>query len=197
MKRLLLISMLCLPMLAGCNLEQIEEATAAVEQISAGIQDIQAAVDEATAQRAALETVIAQMQPGPDRDQAVAMSAKLGTAIEVGTLWLDKAEVSIGILQDGLANADDPFDVAEGVLKAAQPFIPAPWGAIAIGLGGLVIGFIRARMNRVAGRNAVASVDPVVAKASASAKEDIASAQSTAAGRLVDEAQGKVLKLPF
>lgn len=197
MKRLLLISMLCLPLLAGCNADQIKQAFSATEQLSAGMQEIKAALAEATTRRTGIESMLAEIPAGPDRDQAVATSAKLDTVISIGSAWLDKTDAAVDILKAELAEAEVGFDVAEGIMRAAQPFIPAPWGAIAIGVGGLVIGFIRARMNRVAARNVIVSVDPVVAKASASAKVDIASAQSTAAGRLVDEAQGKALKLPF
>ncbi len=197
MKRLLLISILCLPLLAGCNIDQIKGALSTTEQLSAGMQEIKAALAEATTQRAGIESVLAEIPPGPDRDMAVATSAKLDTAIRIGGAWLDKTDAAVDILKAELAQADEGFDVAEGIMRAAQPFLPAPWGAIAIGAGGLVIGLARAGWNRYLARKIVKSVDPIISQAKLADKTDIRFAQGALAGALVDEAQGDKLKLPF
>jgi len=194
---LTLVLFTLLLVLPGCNTAQIEEATHAVEEISAGMQDIQIAVAEASEQKLAIDAALESMPPGEGRDKAIALSAKLEEAIAVGSMWLARADESISVLQIELANAEEPLDVAEGVIRAAQPFIPAPWGAIALGASGLIIGFLRARNTRIAARNIVESVEPTIKRTSADTKDRIAAAQSPAAARLVDEAQGKKLALPF
>jgi len=193
-----LLSVFLAPLLVpGCNAEQIEEATRTIEEISAGMADIQAAVAEATAQKAAIDAALADMPAGETRDKAIALSAKLDEAMMVGGMWLARADASIAVVQAELANAEEPLDVVEGVIKASGPLIPAPWGAIVAGVGGLVIGLARAAWNRYLARKIVRSVEPTIKRTSEATRVKIGAAQGDAAGALVDEAQAKKPVLPF
>jgi hypothetical protein len=196
MIRMILIAMLCL-LLAGCNLEQIEQARVTAAEVHAGMAVVQAAVEQAVVQKALIDAALEEMPPGETRDKAVAVSAKLDEAITVGTMWLQKATAAVGLLHAELAGADDPLDVAEGVIKAAEPFIPAPWGKIVFGLGGLAIGLGRACWNRYLARKTIRSVNQLVARVDPAEKAEIAYNQGKLAGALVDEAQGKKFALPF
>jgi len=91
-------------------------------------------------------------------------------------------------------------DVVETGVEVAKPWLPQPWGMILTAVAGLVIGLLRAGHNRKAGRELAASVAPAVIAASVANPhypKRLAATQSAAVKAIVDEMQGKKIKLPF
>ena len=86
--------------------------------------------------------------------------------------------------------------MAQASVEAAAPYIPSPWGPLISLAAGLTIGLLRSAQNRSLGRRVIQSIDDRV-KPTADEAMKINIAQGASGRRLVDEAQGKTLKLPF
>ncbi len=176
-------------LLGGCNSEQIDDLKQQVART-------QAVLDQAVAAKAEVDAAVQAMPPGDDRAKAVAFSAKLQGVI-------DQASAVLPRLQSELADAQDTLGVLQAGVTAAAPLIPPPWGTVAAAAAGLLIGLIRAAANRSAGRRIAASIEQnatpegTVNLSDPATRDRLRTAQGALAGRLVDEAQGKSLALPF
>jgi len=202
---LLLIPLFLAAALPGCTGEQIRQAKATIATITAKAGAVQAEVDQAVAEKAELDARIAAMDPGPERDRAVALSAELQKVADVGRDWISKANESLSRLNAKLADADDALDLLEAGVEAAEPAIPVPWGSL-VGFGsGLVFGLIRAWRTKTAAKNVVTSVQPAVdmyldpdeRPERGERRKTLVGGQTEAARRLVNEARGKKSGLPF
>lgn len=72
----------------------------------------------------------------------------------------------------------------------------SPWGmAVSLGLNAALV--MLNGISRGAGRNIVKSVEPIVSKLPESERASLRMQQGWAAGRLVDQSQGKKPLLPF
>lgn len=144
-----------------------------------------------------LQHAVAKMQTDlnalPEQsEQAKALAEKLG-----------KAQAAIAALQENLDKRPaDAIGVAEAALQTAGPFVPPPWNVlIPVGLNVLLL--LRNWQNRSAARN-IAAATEAAKMANGGATVDFAAPATmatmdlmgSAAKRLVDEAQGKKLKLP-
>jgi hypothetical protein len=188
MTRFLLITVLALS-LAGCNADQI---AALSEQLS----QTQTVLDQAVAAKTDIDTTIASLPEGELRDRAIAYSQHLQGVI-------DKASVVLPRMRDELVRAEDTLGVISAGVNAAAPLIPPPWGTIVAAVTGLALGLFRAAQNRSAARRIAASIeqnagaDGTINLSDPAIKDKVRSVQGATAGRVVDEAQGKVASLPF
>lgn len=135
--------------------------------------------------------------------QAAKVADQVGAVIGRAQSILAQAESAARTLADGLAKAESAPDVAQATVNAATPLIPGPWGAIVGLLATTLIGFWRAAYNRAAGRSIARSIelsqgkDGVINLDDEATREDLRARQGSGGSRLVDEAQGKAMALPF
>ncbi len=194
----LFILLLLSPLLiasSGCNSQQIEEIKSKLTATKDKVVDLQVSVDTAIAEQAKLQSAIVKMPDGSEKDRAIALAAGFADVIEIGQKSLGLAENALIELQGRLAHAQDAWDVADAGVKTAAPFIPPPYGTALLGIWGAVM-TLRARHNRKAGKEAIASVSPFL-DMNDQAKNTVRSRQGPAAKRLVDEAQGKKFAFPI
>lgn len=176
---------------------------AQIRDIAAGVQkDVDAAQAVLDQAQPAIDAYRAEVEAMPDGDEKeaaeqilAAMEATLVKPREVvakGSAVLAEINTRLAGLQDG-----DLVDVAEIGIDVGASTLPPPWGAL-VGLGGgLAIGLFRAYQNRQTARNIAKSVDHIIKGVEPSESTAIAARQTLAAERVVDEAQGKAVRLPF
>ena len=181
----------CVPMSIGSQ-QITAQDVAATQQVLA---DTRAELEATQARLVALQ---AGQPPDAEPDPEIA-------AIEqrIGELAanMEKLEAAAATWAEIMAaNPDmDRFGQLLAGAQAAAPLIPPPWGELILG-GVSILAIIRAAANRRAGRQVAASVAAPMAAALAADPTlgaTIRAAQGTAAGRLVDEAQGRALALPL
>ena len=173
---------------AGCTPEEIGQLRADLEATQLQLQNTQIAVQQA-------HLKIAQMPDGPQKEKwARRLAAMEAVLVEL--------EPAVGALKERILTAKDPLDVAAATIETAAPFLPPPWNTLVPLFGGIALGLIRAAQNRYNGRKALRSVQPAVTSALHAADgkvtaEGLSGAQGAGGKRLVDEAQGKKMALPF
>lgn len=203
MKRLIGMAMLVLVLVAppGCNQAQIDSIKQDLGLVAEQIGPMEAALVEVIEQKAELDQEITTMEPGDEKDDAIALSKSMGHVVDVSQEILEKGKEAMTGLQERIATAEDEIDVVGAVAKTAIPFLPPPWNAAAAAGIGLAIGLWRAAKNLKAGRELAKSVDPIVASAlneNSDVKRDLLIAQTPAVKKLVDEAQSSsILKRLF
>lgn len=171
------------PGMGGCNSQQIEDLKgdlAAAQQLLADVQQAKAEFD----------TAVATLPEGEERDRMLQGSAEAQAVI-------DKTQATIERLSQQLAEADDLLDIIGAGAQSAAPLLPVPWNALAGAVAGLAIGLIRAGHNRAVARRIAQSVDDKLASLSPEDAAAISLVQGATGKRVVDEAEGKVLALPF
>lgn len=185
----------------GCTQADIDGMKQDLGLLKEQVGPIEQALEQVIEQKAALDLKITTMEPGEEKDEAIAVSDSMGHVIDVSREVLAKGKEAIAGLQQRLATAEDEIDVVEATAKTVTPFLPPPWNAVAYAGIGLGVGLWRAAKNLKTGRKVAESVNPVMADALAKDPKLAAAvriAQGTDGKRLVDEAQGKTrLKLPF
>lgn len=182
--------------LTSCVPGQVEETRAILTQIRADMAGVSVQVAMAKADLVKIEADIAAMPEGAEKEAAIKVAAKISEGIAASEKWLGKATQTASALDLALLNAEDGFGVAQAVLDTARDVAPPPWGYIVSSFGGLLLGLVRASYNRWTARNVVRSVDPLVTPDGPDAAA-ISAAQGAGGKRLVDEAQGRRLVLPF
>ncbi len=205
-KLLLLVMaiMLCVGLVApGCDSASIQSLKDTVQKLTGQADQVQISIAKMIDQKQAIDRAILDMPEGPRKDQAIAMSEDIGEAISTGQKWLGPAQATLERYKAELADATDSLDVADASVKAVAPMLPPPFNLLLTGVGGLVIGLIRAAQNRKAGRNIAASAEPFIVNGftadgiGESVKADMRKAQGSTGNRIVDEAQGKKFAMPF
>jgi len=198
--RLLIVAVVAVivcAMLCGCTVEDraalTQQAVVVREHVDAAEAQIAAISDEL----ANADEAIALLPEGKAKDEARAYKAGLEDALTRTQAVIAQGKVVLDEIAAGLADSGDAFDVAQVAITAAGKVAPPPWGALGAGLAGLVLGLIRAAYNRAAGRRVIASVDGYVMPSEPGEAAKLSVAQGAGGKRLVDEAQGKKLALPF
>ena len=203
----LVVVLICLAALVafptGCTTEQIEKARDALglaRETAAAFDDD---VDDLVAQKAEADAEIATMPPGPDRDAAVAWSAKLDGYVATYRRQAAKADAAADDLAAKLATAEDEIDVLEAVGEVALPFAGqfAPLAGLALAT---ILGVWRAVKNgrradkiEATARRVVGAIDAakdgngVVFFASDKTKATLSAAMGSEGKALVDSGQGK------
>lgn len=109
-------------------------------------------------------------------------------------------EKTISQANRDISKADTTVDMIDAGMKAAEPWIPAPWGMVGASVTGLAAGLARAWRVKKAGKNIAISVQPAVDAFHAADGFHLKAtrrAQTHGARRLIDEAQGRRFSLPF
>ncbi len=189
---LCLVGLLALP---GCNTEQIAalklklvEARGVLETAKTEAVEIEAAMLE-------LDELIADLPPGGSKDRAIRERQRLTEGLVVATGVIDKLAEQADVLLLRLETAENEWDVADATVQTAAPLLPAPIRSWLL-LGWGVIATIRAAANRRAGVQIAKSVEPAT-RGKPFDPDEARSVQGRLAGRIVDEAQGKKLRLPL
>jgi len=192
---LLLAALLIAPV--GCNELDIEAMKAEVSELRKDAAAGREALELSREQRAELAEAIAALPEGKTKDALVQVLNGLDVRIEQISGVLLNADEALGDYEMRLANARDGLDVAEATVQSTATFLPPPWNAMLAAGGGLILGLLRAAQNRKHGRAIAGSVDGRLTELDPAAAAAISAAQGAGAKRIVDEAQGKKLKLPF
>ena len=193
----LLVGLLLAALLpTGCGNMNLDTVREQIQRVSEQTDDVQQAIAAAAERKADLDTQIAAMPPGTDRDRHVVVSEKLGEVIEAGQSFLGEAEVSLSRLGELMADATDDVDAFEATYQTTAEMLPPPWGGyLALG-GGLIAALWRAAKNRQTARNIATSMEGRVT-VNTDERATVSGIQGAAGRRIVDEAQGKRTKLPI
>ncbi len=195
---LLCVLLLSLALIPGCTPEQVGKFKAAISSINDQRPAYEQMAADIEVKIQELDAYIAALPEGEERDKALAVRAEWVGKYLIAANWLDKADRTVGEYNALIAEADDVWDIAIATVQAGAEYVPAPWGKLIL-LGTSVLLGIRARKNRLIGREVARSVQPFVTAALVDSTEaaPILAKQSDAAKRLVDEAQGKKFSLPI
>lgn len=199
------ICLLCaMVLLAGCtDADMVKLRTTIIP----GLQEDMATVKETVeAAKLAQADIGKQLEKAPDgewRDKLVAANVKFGAVIEQGGVYLTQGKVALDAFAEQLQDAQSEWDVAIAGVQAAAPYIPAPWNVlvpfIVFGLtvGDSVRTRILDRRNRAITKKIIKSVDPIIKAANLTDAEKLAisAAQGADGKKVVDEAQGKKLRV--
>lgn len=194
-------AMLILLIIGGCAFLQSQssaDAKANLLKAEAAVEEVQSALSLALEQKAQILVLIESLPDGELKDTAVAKLSNVESVISALQQKVEITKATLETLNREIADAKSWLDIAAGTVTAVAPLLPAPWGAIAGAVGGLVIGLLRAWRNKKAAIAVIQSVQPIVTKALTPAVSETLSAKQGSAGQaLVDAAQGKGTVLPF
>lgn len=201
---LMALAVLLTAALPGCNAEQFGQLTAQTTLVRDDVAALRGEI-AAARERAATARAQAETQPaGPAREALIAAADKAEAIAGRAEPTLRETEETLGRLEARLRAADpsDRFAAAQAVLEAAAPMVPG-YGPLIAFLGGTILGLVRAGYNRAAARSIARSIELTQSPEGAinlddpSTQDDLRAHQGAAGSRIVNEAQGKALALPF
>jgi len=192
---LLLTAIVTIPV--ACNPQQIAELKVQAAEMRADLAAGRQQLELTRDQRVRLAEAISEMPEGKEKEKFKAVLDTVDQRIEQVTGYVLNVEDALNEFEAKIANADDPLDVADAAVQTTAPFLPPPWNALLAAAGGLAIGLVRAAQNRIAARSIAASMEGHVTGLTATEVDAISAAQGAGGKRIVDEAQGKKLKLPI
>lgn len=187
---LMLVAVMCV---SGCTLDK-EGISAAREQVELLQQDVLIA----KAQMYELDMQIAALPEGEDREAARLL-------VEHTRAYLDKAVPMLKTAEARLAELEKAKGFPEMMVVGGETIqqigesVPVPWATHIAWAGALLATLGRAWSNRRDGRKVAESVDKVkrMNLLTDDDKKTVNKIQGPGGRRLVDEAQGKALSLPF
>ena len=183
----------------GCSPPTIEQTQAAVATLDEQAAQISEVVQVAKAQLVAAEAQIAALPPGEARDTAERMRAEALALIDKGEPTLAKVQASLALARARLEGATDGVDAAAAAIEAAQPWVPAPYNLLIPWAAAGLLG-IRNAYNRWRGWKLASSVQDLVMPGGCMSEDTakkLSAAQGAGVKAIVDEAQGKKLKIPI
>lgn len=188
--------------LGGCNAEQFGQLQAQAIQAKADIAAVKTEISKSQELVQRFKEQAATQPAGPERDRVEAVVNKLETGIEKTNKWLTVAEAAADQLDAKLkaANPSDKLAAVEAVATSAAGAVPGYGPLIAMALTA-VFGWARAAQNRIAARAIAKSLETVqkpdgtINLDDETTQQDLRMHQGAVAGRIVDEAQGKAVKL--
>lgn len=197
-----LITLACL-LASGCNAAQLGALQAQAKLAADDAAAAKAELVKAQTTAAALRESAATQPDGPAKDAAIKSAETLEAGAAKAAPVVDKIAEAARVLNEKVKAADpsDKFAGAQAIVDTAS-IIPG-WGALISAIGGLALGLIRAGYNRAAARAMAKGLelaqDPTgnINLADPKTGDKIRTVQGAGAGRIVDEAQGKVMALPF
>lgn len=194
---------LAVAMFGGCNAQQLADASQQATLVRGDIAAAQEQVDKAAATAAAAREAAATQPDGPEKDVTLAVATKAEGVVAKLKPIIEQASKIAAKLDEQIKKAD-PSDKLAGldIAAATAPAIPV-YGPIIGLILTTIAGFARAAYNRSAARAMAKGLelaqDPtgVINLADPKTGDKIRTVQGAGAGRIVDEAQGKVMALPF
>jgi len=206
MRRLIFVGIVAL-MLAGCLHRDGADMAIEAERFRNATQQAGQLAEKAEAERADLVGMLDVLPPLGDERGKVEAHIEARTAD--ATLWrqreaalqaqLKKIEAAT-IGQPSTIDATGAIELGGGAVAAV---LPPPWNVIATLALGLGIGLWRSHQTRVAARDALRAVEAAkqqgdgVLKFNDPKAKIVLDLAGKAGKRLVDEAQGRVISLPF
>lgn len=139
---------------------------------------------------------IATMPAGPQRDEAQKAVDTVRVFADQRKAELAKVSKGVADLTAALRDANSDADAVENVGRVAGAATPQPWGTYIVLGTGLLAALMRARSNRVAGRQIAESLAPILTEEQKLAIRKSAVQKWTAKG-IVDEATGDARPLPI
>jgi hypothetical protein len=200
---LILVMAAAVATMPACNAAQLGALQAQAKLAADDAAAAKAELVKAQATAAALRESAATQPDGPAKDAAIKSADVLEAGVAKAAPVVDKIAEAARVLADKVKAADpsDQFAGAQAIVDTAS-IIPG-WGALISAIGGLALGLIRAGYNRSAARAMAKGLelaqDPlgIINLADPKTGDKIRTVQGAGAGRIVDEAQGKVMALPF
>lgn len=192
--------------LPGCSTEQLALAEKRLEQTQTTLAATQRTLDQLEQQAVATREQAATQPAGPEQTRLVEAAARIEAVIAQAKPIVTAAQAAASGAAREIAQASDATDAVLGTVQAAAdvgaPFIPV-WGGIVGLLVTNVITLIRNYRNRAAARAIPRSIELVqgadgkVDFDDPTTQDNLRAMQGATAARIVDEAQGKRLALPF
>lgn len=189
---------------AGCSTAQLDRAATDVRLARGDIAALRGELAAAQGRAQEAREQAATQPAGPARDALLAVAAASEKAAEKAGPVLAKAEAVAQVAEAGLraAASGDGLAGVETAVTTAVGFVPG-WGSVLALLSTTIFGLIRAGYNRAAARAIAKSVelaqgaDGVLNLDDPAKQEDLRTLQGAGGSRIVDEAQGKRVALPF
>ncbi len=182
----------CLMSLSGCNAEQIALLRQGLVEARDVLETAKTEAVEIEADILVWDELIADLPEGDSKERAIRTRQRLVGGLGKAEGIIDKAAEKADEVLLRLQDAENAWDVADAGVKTAAPLLPEgprTW----LLLGWAIIASIRARLNRVAGRQISTSLQSVVSGGDFNAAE-VRAIQGKTAGKIVDEAQGKAYR---
>ena len=195
-----LLLALCL-VATACSQEEVEQLKGHVAKAQQAAEVAESVVATAQNARDTIESYVASLPEGETRDKWLERLEKAEDVLVKAQAGAEIANVTVTRLKAALADAQDEWDVADGVVGAVSPLIPPPWGAIAAAVATLAIGLLRSASRKKAAMAIVRAIEDAKVDGKVDFEDPDVRVAMTAsmgpAGRaLVDEAQGKRKSLP-